>query len=264
MKKIFLSFVLASLTMTAAAPLVFAADAASADSLPSVDVLIKTLADKQKSLTALRHKYTYMEHEILRERDSSGKVTREDKTDYEIRFVKDHTIIRMMKKNGEALNTDEQASEDTRVQKQLDDAGRTPVPASTVENVLTATKITDVKRITYKNVKALSLEFEPRDGFSSKDKAEQLFSHLSGKMIVDEESGDMMHIDAKVTTALKVLGGVAGELDVGSLLVIDTTLVNDEVRIAANEKRRILARKLLAKSDTEYELSYSGYRKVGN
>ncbi len=83
-------------------------------------------------------------------------------------------------------------------------------------------------------------------------------------MIVDEESGDMMHIDAKVATALKVLGGVAGELDVGSLLVIETTLVNDEVRIAANEKRRILARKLLAKSDTEYELSYSNYKKTGN
>ncbi len=165
MKKIFLSCMFASMTLASATHTVTAADAASADAVPSIDVLTRTLAEKQKNLTALRHKYTYMEHEILRERDSSGKVTREDKTDYEIRYVKDHTISRMLKKNGEALNTDEQASEDARVQKLLDEAGRTPVPASTVENVLTATRITDVKRITYKNVKALSLEFEPREGF---------------------------------------------------------------------------------------------------
>jgi len=247
--------------MALALPHAFAADAAAP--VPAIDVLTKSLLEKQKALTALRHQYTYTEHEIQRERNADGKITREDKFDYEIHYVKDHSINRILKKNDAALSADEQASEDARVQKQISDAGHTPAAASTVENVLNATKITDVKRLTYKNVKALVLEFEPLDGYVPKDKAEQLFSHLSGKMIVDEESGDMMHIDAKVATAMKVLGGIAGELDVGSSLLIDTTLVNNEVRIAAAEKRRILARKLLVKTDTEYELSYANYKKTG-
>lgn len=265
MKRLFLTGVLAGSSLLFLIPAAHAADASSsAAALPALDVLTKSLLDKQKALSALRHQYTYTEHEIQRDRSADGKITREDKFDYEIKYVKDHTISRILKKNDAALAGDEQASEDARVQKQIDEASRTPVPASTVENVLNATKVTDVKRLTYKNVKALELDFEPRDGYAPKDKAEQLFSHLSGKMIVDEDSGDMMHIDAKVATAMKVLGGIAGELDVGSSLVIDTTLVNNEVRIASNEKRRILARKLLARTDTEYEISYSGYKKVGN
>ncbi|MES2070277.1 MAG: hypothetical protein V4488_08015 [Pseudomonadota bacterium] len=269
MKKLFLPCMFAAMTLTPFASPALAADApasaASATSaLPAIEVLSKSLLEKQKNLSALRHKYTYMEQEIQRERNADGKITREDKFDYEIRYIKDHTINRILKKNDMPLSPDEQASEDTRVQKLIDDAGRTAVPASTVENVLNATRVTGVQRLTYKNVKALSLEFEPRDGYAPKDRAEQLFSHLSGTMIVDEESGDMMHFDARVASSLKVLGGFAGELGVGSALLIDTTLVNNEVRIAVAEKRRILARKLLVKTDTEYELSYSGYKKIGN
>ncbi len=264
MKRMFLSCMFA---MMSAVPFMQAtADEAepAASSLPSVETVTKSLLEKQKNLSALRHKYTYMEREIQRDRNADGKVTHEDKFDYEIKFVKDHTINRILKKNDAALSADEQASEDTRVQKLLSDAEHTPAPASTVENVLNATRIIDVKRLSYQNVKALALQFEPREGYRPRDKAEELFSHLSGKMIVDEASGDMMHIDAKVATAMKVLGGIAGELEMGSSLVIDTAMVNNEVRIAANENRRILARKLLVKTDTEYEISYSVYKKVGN
>jgi len=262
MKKIILTSLFATIPLFSLMQYATAADTAAA--LPAIDILSKSLLEKQKALSALRHQYTYIEHEIQRERNADGKITREDKIEYEIKYVKDHTINRILKKNDAALSADEQASEDARVQKQIDDAARTPAPASTVENVLNAAKITDVKRLTYKSVKALELDFEPRDGYTPKDKAEQLFSHLSGKMIVDEDSGDMMHVDAKVATALKVMGGIAGELEVGSALVIDTTLVNNEVRIAAAEKRRIIARKLLVRTDIEYELSYAGYKKAAN
>jgi hypothetical protein len=234
---------------------------AESDADSSNEAILKALAAKQKNLTRLKHTYTYAEREVQRTHDPDGKLAHEDVNLYQIHFVNDHSIQRLVKKNDKPLAGDDLAAEDERVQKETANAHNSPGPDNTVENVLNFTKVTDVKHVSYHGTKALEIDFQPREDAATKDRAEELFSRLTGQLYVDEDSGDLLRLDSKLTSPLRVLGGVAGAVEIGSYLVIDTVMVNNEVRIASKEKRRLIVRKLLARTDTEYEISYYDYKK---
>jgi len=106
------------------APLALAQQPASpaGSALPDIHQLMREVHEHQKQLDKVRENYTYTSLQTTQDLDSNGHVAKTETHEFEVFYVNDRLISRLVKKDGKPLDDHDQQKETERVTKAVEKA----------------------------------------------------------------------------------------------------------------------------------------------
>ena len=249
--------------------------------LPDVEVLMRTLIANQEKIEALRDRYTFRRTETSYKLDDKGRVKDEEVRVSEVTPVAGRFVRRLISKNGKPLAEKEQAEEDRRVQKAVEELlerkekqdrekerdrekGKEEEDDDDVSilKILRLSEVTSVRRETFRGHQVIAFDFEPKKGVKPKNRAESLLSKLAGTLWIDEGDSQIARLEARFVESFKIGGGLFASVSPSTAVAIEQQKINNEIwmpsYIEANLSARIF---LLAKLSRSIKASYSDYKK---
>lgn len=252
----------------------FAADAGAP--LPDAGALLKEVERNEEHMDALRNDYTYhvhLEQQRLR-KDGSTKET--EVTDSESLTLDGVRVDRVVARNGRPLTPDEQAKENTRLDKEVARAkerrakalasGQTTDtrgdPVITVARLLELGSFSHERRIEYAGRPTIVLDYVGDPGAKTHSAAEAVIKDLVGTVWIDEGDRVLVRGQGHFLNDFKIGGGLLADVRKGSHFDFEAKRVNDAVWLPATidgeGSVRIL---LLAGFNGQMHLATSDYRR---
>jgi hypothetical protein len=239
--------------------------------LPDATQLFRRLEANQKEIKERRKDYICDFNEETQKLDSGNSVKKSEVKGYEMFFVSGSPIVRMVSKEGRALDADEKRKEDERVEKEIrkakeraekrerDEADKDTL---TVDQFLRGSRFRDGRYEDYKGRRLLAYDFDPNPDYKPRTRAETLVSKLGGTVWIDPDALQVARLQARLVGTFKVAGGLFGSVHEGSDLVLAQERVNDELWMPSYVDLNVDARVLLVKGVHERIIDrFSNYRK---
>lgn len=152
----------------------------SDEPLPDMDALLKKLSDRQDAVDELLDKYSYTQVITAREFDKQGVLKEKESETFMTAFHRGFRLRRLVAKNHKPLSADEQAKEDRRIEKQIQEIEKGEAAEAGLEaddkddqhitmgEVLRTSKITNPRRERYRQRDVIVFDFEPNPTYKAK------------------------------------------------------------------------------------------------
>jgi len=241
--------------------------AASAD--PTA--LIKIVWENQKQIEAARKDYIFHRKEEDQEVDSQGRIKSREFREYEVYFVGNREIDRLVSKDGKPLSERESKKQDEEVRKQeakarakvaKRESGEDPGKDTfTATKFLAADRFYNLRRETYQGHEVYAMDFEPRPDFEPHSLFDRVLKALGGTIWIDEQARQVVRLEARFLNSVKVGGGLLGSVQKGGNVVLEQRFVNDEIWMPSYAEVHLNAHVFFLHKSINGTSIYSDYRK---
>ena len=237
------------------APLALAQQPASpaGSALPDIHQLMREVHEHQKQLDKVRENYTYTSLQTTQDLDSNGHVAKTETHEFEVFYVNDRLISRLVKKDGKPLDDHDQQKETERVTKAVEKA-ENPEPDQQEENqkislgrILDVADVRNPRRESYRGRSTIVFDFVGRKDLKAHGLNEDLSKKLQGTIWIDEADRQVAHLEVSLNNNFNVDGGLLARIEKGSSLRFDQAPVNGEIWFPTGAEETIQARILLVK-----------------
>lgn len=195
--------------------------------------LIQRVIDFQERQQELSRQYAFRESIITRDVTSDGRVRDSESETYLVTPAPGGEYRRLVSKNGQPLSARDEAKEEQKFQKYLEEKLRMPEQEREAQ---TRKKLQDrAKRFRERLTEALEVfvfeplpdevlagepvrvfHFSPKPGYKGHSRATQILARLEGKVWVDDQRDQIAKLQLRFRESLKFLGGVFGRVSEGS------------------------------------------------
>jgi hypothetical protein len=238
---------------------------------PPADVIMARVRDNQKLLEERRKDYICDLQEETDKLNSDGSVKKVETKGYEMFFASGEGIVRQVSDEGKPFDEKQQRKEQERVDKEIKKAKERQEKrerdeddpnALGVKQFLEASLFGNGRFETLKGQRVIAYDFLPNPNFKPHTRAESLANKLGGTVWIDPDALQIVRLEAKVTEAFKIAGGLLGSLKPGSAAIFEQQRVNGEVWLPSFADFNFGARVLLVASVHERVIDrFSNYRK---
>jgi hypothetical protein len=266
------------LVMLAASAALFAQSAGSSLDKPQNQALVLdarqivswSIAASERSWLA-RDRYTYMERDEDRRRDSLGQVKSETVDVTRTILVNGAHFEQLMQHNGQLPSAKEQKKSDEDLEKLKHEtpAEQTARLHKDQENMSFLRELLDafdfhlIGEEVVGGRPAYVLQAMPHPGYRAHGKYGKMFSKVEGKLWIDEQDFGWIKVDGEVTQSFS-MGLFVARVQRGSHIIMEQESVGDAVWVPKRLEMRASARILFLKSlDIERILTYWDYRPAG-
>jgi hypothetical protein len=248
-------------------------ESASRRPLPDLKRLFNDLQENQKQIESLMEQYGCTEDEELHELDKNGRVKKSIVNEYEDFYLGGRLVRRKVKKDGKPLDPEEQKKEDARVEKRIreyemkkgegeQDTARKKKERIDISTFLRMSNFTHPRWEEYRSHNVIVFDFAPNPDYRPQSKIEDLLHKLAGTLWVDDDARQVVRLEARLSDAYKLGGGLLASIHKGASLVMEQAKMNDEVWLPSYVEMHFSARLLLfASALGDYTSKFSDYKK---
>jgi hypothetical protein len=247
--------------------------------LPDIGQLLRDIQKNQKTTEEIVKQYTCHLSEEEEKIGSKGEVTSHEVKEYDIFYVGDDEIRRLLVKDGKPLEGDEKKKEERRFSKEFDEAKKKQAELANdpkkqqkqeereqaqISDFLRAENFTNPRRETFRGQEVIVFDFGPNPDYKPKSTIENLVQKLVGVIWVDEQARDVVRLEARFSDNFKIAGGLLASLSKGSNFVFEQTMVNNEVWLPSYDEVHAAARLVFVKVKANQIDRYSNYKKFSS
>ncbi len=224
------------------------------DPLPDIRTLMNEVQEHQRKMDAVRETYTYSTFTTTQDLDANGKVTKTETEENSAFFVNGHIIERLVKRNGQALNPQDDKKETERVTRLIAKAEKTPRgqplegPSITIGRLLDIMDVRNERRVYYHGRPTIVFDFVGRKDAKTHGLAEDASKKLQGTVWIDEKDRQVAHLDVSFIDNFHVVGGLFANVQKGSNFRFEQALVNNELWLPTGGEGTLSAKVLLFKN----------------
>jgi hypothetical protein len=241
--------------------------------LPDIKQLFNDLQENQKQIESLMEQYGCTEDEELHELDKNGRVKKSIVNEYEDFYLGGQLVRRKVKKDGKPLDPEEQKKEDGRIEKRIreyekkkgeegQDAAKKKKERIDVSTFLRMSNFNHPRWEEYRRHNVIVFDFAPNPDYRPQSKTEDLLHKLVGTLWVDDDARQVVRLEAHLSDAYKLGGGLLASIHKGASLVLEQAKMNDEVWLPSYVEMYFSARLLLVASALgDYTSRFSDYKK---
>ncbi|MBZ5553791.1 MAG: hypothetical protein LAO21_13795 [Acidobacteriia bacterium] len=249
----------------------------SSDPIPDIASLLAAVTANQKHLEEIVENYTYTEVSREIEVDKKGTLKDKSEEESEVFYVQGKEVKRLIKKNGQDLSAAEQKKEQDRVTKEIreieerhkkeeeqEKQGKKKNDENevTISTFLKVARFVNPRRERFRGQDVVVFDFEPKPGYKSQTRGENLVQKLVGVVWIDEHANQVVRLEARLSDSFKMAGGLLVTILPGSAFVFEQELVNNEVWLPSYAEVNLSGKFLLFKSvSANLVLHYSQYKK---
>lgn len=215
--------------------------------LPDTAVLMHAVEANQHAAEAIAKQYGYRSVQTMRENDKHGGVKLTAVRAYDVYWVGDAMVRRLVAKDGQPLSADEQRKEDERVTKEAEKArerreraareGRPTSPNGedevTVSRLLELGRFTHARRVELDGRPTIEVDFAGDPAAKTRNRFEEVIRDMEGTVWVDEQDTVLRRVNGRFVRAFKVGGGLVADIRQGTSFRFDQNKVNGEVWLPA-------------------------------
>ncbi|MFP5204801.1 MAG: hypothetical protein ACLGSH_05560 [Acidobacteriota bacterium] len=235
--------------------------------LPDISQLMRQVEQHQHQVEAMRENYTFDCLETTQEIGAAGQVKNTATEQRQEFFVNGHMIGRVVKKDGQALNTAEEQKEDARVKALVEKAEQTPPDqrlqgrSITVGRVLELMDLRSPRREVFRGRPTLVLDFAGRRDAKTHGMMEDASKKLAGTVWIDEKDLQVAHLEVRVDNNFRI-GGLLASVQKGSSFRFDQAPVDHGLWLPTGSEAYMQAKVLLLKSVRERKVQKDfGFRR---
>jgi len=247
--------------------------------LPDMATLLRDIEKNQRTVEEILKQYTCHLSEEEEKTDSNGQVTSHSVKEYDIFYIGDDEIRHLLAKDGKPLEGDEKKKEDQRFSKDFDEkkkqlaelqndpqkqAKQDEEEQAQISDFLRAERFTNPRREIFRGQEVIVFDFGPNPDYKPKKMVESIVQKLSGVLWVDEQARDVARLEARFNDNVKIGGGLLASLSKGSNLVLEQTMVNNEVWLPSYSEVHAAARVVFFKVKQDEVDHYSDYKKFSS
>jgi hypothetical protein len=244
--------------------------------LPDIASLLRDIAKNQNAVEEIRKLYTCHLWEEEDKTDSNGRVTSRSAKDYDVFYVDDEEVRRLLSKDGKPLDADQKKREDERFNKRFDELKKKQAELATdpkkqakkeeedeaqLSDFLRAELFTNPRRTTFHGEDVIAFDFAGNPNYKPKKTIERVVQKLSGVMWVDDEAREIARLEAHFAESAHVGGGVLGSIDKGSNFVFEQQKLNEEIWLPSYAEVHLAGRIFVVKLKQNFIDRYSDYKK---
>jgi hypothetical protein len=260
--------------------------------LPDIPTLLREVVKNQKKTDEIQENYTYTKNETELEIDDKGHIKEKKELTYEIFYVGDWSIQKLVAKDGKPLSPQEARKEQERVEKIIKDyeeykkkeakekvkkarvAGRrkgNPAKGEPdeenseeagISDFLRVMRLANPRRERFRGQDVIVFEFEPQPNYKARNRAESLIQKLVGTVWIDEQAKQVARLEARLSDNFRIGGGLMASLHRGSAMVFEQERVNNEIWLPRYAEVNLSARVLLVKGfKVNRVVRFSDYQK---
>jgi len=241
----------------------------SHEPLPDLDALFAKLRETQTALDELREKYGYTETITQLQLDKQGRIKEKESETYEFTYYRRHRVRRLVAKNGQPLSSNDQAKEDRRIEKLINDldAGKpVNVPYNQrrlkISDLLRVSRFTNPRRERFRQREVIVTDFEPNPNFKPANLDDTFVHNLAGSMWIDTADLQVARLEFQLVDAFKVGGGAFFMMKPGSRFVTEQDRFNNEIWLPTYTEVTINARAMIfANFGLIQKVTYGDYRR---
>jgi len=240
--------------------------------LPDIKQLLSDVQENQKQIESLVDQYSCTENEEVRELGKNGRVKKTMVKEYEDFYLGGQLVRREVKKDGKPLSPGEQKKVDGRVEKRIREyekkhSGEGEHSAKKKEKVdvstfLRVSNFTHPRWAQFRQHEVIVFDFAPNPDYRPRNRTEDLLHKLAGNLWVDDQARQVVRLEAHLSDAFKLGGGLLASVHKGAWLVIEQARTNEEVWLPSYVEAHFSARVLLfASALGDYTSRFSDYKK---
>ncbi len=233
--------------------------------------LIKAVWNNQKQLEATRKDYIFHRVEEDQEIDSQGRIKSKETKEFEVHFVANREIDRLISKDGKPLSAWATRIQDEEVRRQeskarkeaaKEESGEDPGKDEfTVSKFLAADRFFNLRRETYQGHEVYAMDFEPRLDFEPHSLLDKVLKSLGGSIWIDEQARQAVRLQASFLRSVNVGGGILGSVQKGGNVVLEQRFVNNELSMPSFDEVHLSARVFFLHKSINGTSTYSDYQK---
>lgn len=250
--------------------------------LPDLEQLLKDVYANQTKLEQLREQYTFRETTVERELDGDGRVKKTETRVYDVIPVSRTFVRKLISVNGKELTASEIEKEDKKFKKEVEEVRKRKEKELkkeakrkqreededgdeerlTILDFLRISNFTAGRREQFRGHEVIAFDYEPRKDFKPKNRVENIISKLAGTIFVDEQAHQIVRLEARLTEAFKVGGGLLASVQPSSAFVFEQEKVRGELWLPSFAEANLSAKALLfVKFNASNTTRYSDYKK---
>ena len=203
-------------------------------------------------------------------------MTSRSRKDYDVFYVGDDEVRRLVSKDGKPLDTDQQKREDDRFNKRFDELRKKQAELAAdpkkqakeeeqeeaqISDFLRAELFTNPRRATFQGEDVIVFDFAGNSSYKPKKTIDRVIQKLSGVMWVDDQAREIARLEARFSESAHVGGGVVASIEKGSNFVFEQQKLNEEVWLPSYAEVHLAGRIVLVKLKQNFIDRYSDYRK---
>lgn len=212
-------------------------------SLPDIPVLMRAVERNQHAAESRAKHYLYHSVQTMRENDKHGGVKRTEVSEYDVYWIGDVAVRRLVRKNGRDLTPEEQKKEEDRVGKEAAKArarreraaaegretGSRGEEEVTVSRLLELGRFTNARRLEMDGRPTIQVDFAGDPSAKPRNRFEEVIRDMEGTVWVDEGDKVLRRVEGRFARSFKVGGGLLADIQQGTRFRFDQRKVNDEV-----------------------------------
>lgn len=190
--------------------------------LPDAAAIKQRVVENLKAMRAEQERYLCRVVNHGEKTDKNGNVKKSVERKYDMFYVNGREIDQLVEKDGKPLNADQQKKESERVQKQIaKDSDEKHIAKADAEDekdldtLLHALKFTNGHRQMVNGRSTLYYDLIGDPNFHPKGPAETFLHNMSGAIAADEESGQLVELNAHLDHDVKIGGGFVANVHKG-------------------------------------------------
>ena len=250
--------------------------AADTKPLPDIPALMRAVEANEHTEEDVVRQYLYRSVRTFRHADGHGGVKRTEVAEFEVFWVGDVAVERLVRKDGRDLTQDEQRKEEARVDKEAARArerreratadGKETDPRGhdvvTVSRLLELGRFTNARRVMIDGRPSIAVDFAGDPAAKTRTRFEEVIRDMEGTVWIDEQDKILRRAEGHFLRPFKVGGGLVADIRQGTSFRFEQRKVNDEVWLPATADATGAMRvMLLFHFDGSGSVVNSGYKK---
>jgi hypothetical protein len=244
--------------------------------LPDIASLLRDVAKNQNAIEEIRKLYTCHLWEEEDKTDSDGRVTFRAAKDYDVFYIGDEEVRRLLSKDGKPLDAEQRKREDDRFNKRFDElkkkqaelaadpkkqAKKEEEDEAQISDFLRAELFTNPRRTTFHGQDVIAFDFAGNPNYKPKKTIDRLVQKLSGVMWVDDQAREIARLEAHFAESAHLGGGVLASIEKGSNVVFEQQKLNEEIWLPSYAEVHVAGRIFVVKLKQNFIDRYSDYKK---
>jgi hypothetical protein len=244
--------------------------------LPDIATLLRDIAKNQAAIEEIRKLYTCHLSEQEDKTDSDGRVTSRSEKDYDVFYIGDEEVRRLIAKDGKPLDAIQRKREEERFNKRFDElkkkqaelaadpkkqAKQQEQDEAQISDFLRAEAFTNPRRTTFHGEDVIAFDFAGNPNYKAKKTIDRIVQKLSGVMWVDDQAREIARLEARFAESAHVGAGLVGSIDKGSNFVFEQQKLNEEVWLPSYAEVHVAGRIFVVKLKQSFVDRYSDYKK---
>ncbi len=239
--------------------------------------IVRKSLDNDERASAIARNYTFIELNVDRQYEKDGKLKSTRSRTFDVTIQEQSPYRRLVARDGKPLNADEEAKEQAKLQRSIDERRRETPEQRTkrlaewekrrerqrrfVREIPDAFSFTLQGSRSYEGRDVWVIRAEPKTDYRARTNEGRLLSKFAGTLWIDKVDLQWARVEARVVDTIAI-GWLLARVAPGASLEVEQTRVNDEVwlpkHVLATYRVRLGLVKLISGQN---EMTYSRYRK---